>query len=153
MGFDIKGYGFILNEIIFEKLDCESQKMFEQQLTDPKRIPEFANLLGFIEERADTLDALEGTSTSACINKYKQVFEREKRPNNEQRKCYLCSNNHSLFQCDKFKGFDVNQRWEEIKKLKLCSICFGKHYTKECKSKFNCSKCQGRHKALQYIFT
>lgn len=68
--------------------------------------------------------------------------------NNGEKRCYLCNNNHSIFQCDKFKGMDVNKRWEEIKKLKLCSICFGKHMYKDCKSKYNCNKCQGRHSAF-----
>lgn len=55
---------------------------------------------------------------------------------------------HSLFNCEQFKALDVNKRWDEVKKHRLCSICFGKHMTNECKNKFTCKKCQGRHSTL-----
>lgn len=141
MGFGESDDHWVVNFII-DKLDDTTLRAFERSQKEPRKFPTLEGLLKFIDERADSLEAFKVNNESGVKGKNENEERKEKA------KCYECKGEHGLFRCDKFKAFDVNKRWEIIKKHKLCSICFGKHFAKECKSKYRCDKCQGQHSQL-----
>lgn len=150
MGFGETDDHWVVNFII-DKLDDTTLRAFERAQKEPRKFPTLDALLKFIDERADSLEAFKvGNESSTNRNEYVHKNEREEKQFNGKGKkqCYECKGEHGLFNCDKFKTCDVNKRWETIKKHKLCAICFGKHFTKECKSKYRCGQCQGQHSQL-----
>ncbi len=66
-------------------------------------------------------------------------------------KCVLCAQNHYLNQCVDFKAKSPQDRYEVVKKNRLCLICFdSRHGISDCKSKFVCN-CDSRHSSLLHF--
>ncbi|XP_017479935.1 PREDICTED: uncharacterized protein LOC108369353 isoform X2 [Rhagoletis zephyria] len=66
-------------------------------------------------------------------------------------KCYKCSGNHTISQCEAFKTLWVQERWELVKADQLSFSCLRKgHCTLKCHSKRRCSVngCQRYHSQL-----
>lgn len=142
MGFGESDDHWVVNFII-DKLDDTTLRAFERAQKEPRKFPTLDNLLKFIDERADSLEAFKVNNENGARNEYNENDEQEKR--HKKKRCYECNGEHGLIGCEKFKAYDVTKRWDIVKKLKLCSICFGKHFAKECKSKYRCEKCNGQH--------
>ncbi len=65
--------------------------------------------------------------------------------------CPFCSEEHSVFQCNKFKSFTFDQKSNEIRKRNLCFNCLRKgHRSAECRSSL-CQVCNRRHHTLLNI--
>ena len=63
------------------------------------------------------------------------------RENDPKIKCWLCSDEHRLMDCDEFRSKSVDERKEFVKKESLCWNCMSKsHVTKDCISKYSCRK-------------
>jgi len=68
---------------------------------------------------------------------------------NDREKCPHCSGKHWLFFCDSFKELDVNSRVTAVRDAKLCFNCLSPHHLRDnCKSKYSCQVCKGRHNTL-----
>ncbi|XP_061714619.1 uncharacterized protein LOC133523124 [Cydia pomonella] len=72
--------------------------------------------------------------------------------NNFENNCPLCKQNHDLSVCDKFIKLSINDRWQFIKKNKMCHRCLKKGFHK---NKTSCLKkvcsvegCEMRHHNL-----
>ena len=52
---------------------------------------------------------------------------------------------HGLAECRQFLKLSVPRRWDTLRRLELCFLCFGSHLARECKSNKTCSECQGSH--------
>lgn len=149
MGFDTDACSIFLNNLIIEKLDRDTQRRFEQQLTDPKRVPEFNELLRFIDEQADTMESIQEPQISN-----KQFNKKFNRNDNSNEKCFVCNKEHgSVTKCDMFMKLDPKDRLEKVKAAKVCRMCFAKHHTDSCVSKFTCKKCSSRHSSLIHVET
>ena len=65
--------------------------------------------------------------------------------------CYLCSQDHRIMDCVKFKQKTVVERKNFVKEQKLCFNCLSKaHMLKECQSEFRCrvDGCRQKHHTL-----
>ncbi|VVC31117.1 Hypothetical protein CINCED_3A009555 [Cinara cedri] len=63
--------------------------------------------------------------------------------------CACCSNKHKLYSCTKFKDLSVGDRIALVRRARLCFNCLhALHRSDQCKSKFNCYVCKGRHNTL-----
>ena len=70
---------------------------------------------------------------------------------NKEVKCFLCSHNHRLMDCQKFQKQGVSERKTFVKKEKLCFNCLSKaHSSKDCPSHFRCrvTDCKQKHHTL-----
>lgn len=56
-----------------------------------------------------------------------------------------------MYKCTEFEKIDAHKRSEWAKEKKLCFNCLQKHKFGECKSKFNCKKCNKRHNTLLHF--
>ena len=57
-----------------------------------------------------------------------------------------CKEKHFLDKCPLFKKMEPRERGKKAYTLKRCLNCLNpNHETKDCKSKYNCSKCNNRH--------
>ena len=66
------------------------------------------------------------------------------------KQCPLKDGEHKIWMCSKFKQKPVNERYETLKKLKLCFCCLNSHLIKDCKSERVCgvNGCTKKHNRL-----
>ena len=61
---------------------------------------------------------------------------------------------HGVWSCEVFQRMDINNKWDSVKKEKLCFCCLGDdHYSKDCKRRRKCGvqDCdKGHHKFLHF---
>lgn len=63
--------------------------------------------------------------------------------------CYLCKGKHVLRMCNEFKQLSFEERIVELRRLKVCLICFSwGHAHTSCGSNRGCLKCRGRHNTM-----
>ena len=63
--------------------------------------------------------------------------------------CPICEEEHSVYQCSTFKGWNVGRRLSAAKEKKLCINCLGRgHSLETCHSKHTCKDCSGLHHSL-----
>ena len=67
--------------------------------------------------------------------------------------CPLKDGEHKLWNCPKFKQEKVTERYDTVKKLKLCFSCLGQHLIKDCKVNRTCgvNGCEKRHNRLLHV--
>ncbi|XP_067055972.1 uncharacterized protein [Acropora muricata] len=68
--------------------------------------------------------------------------------------CLVCSKQHDIWKCSKFKGLTHEEKWRVVRTGGLCNRCLEKgHISKECpKVNFKCQKsgCGGNHHTLMH---
>ena len=63
--------------------------------------------------------------------------------------CFSCGQQHTLNNCEKFRGLATKDRAKLIVEHRLCMNCFHPHHVvRKCKSAYSCRKCSGRHHTL-----
>ena len=65
--------------------------------------------------------------------------------------CPECKGFHALWRSRLFWDKPVKNRWEIVKKLRLCFNCFGTHLARNCRSNGSCKKCSCRHHTLLHV--
>lgn len=63
-------------------------------------------------------------------------------------RCYMCSEEHRLSQCQKFLNLVVHQRVTKCEEWKICKNCFGSHGGEQCQSLATCRTCHQKHNTL-----
>ncbi|KAJ8976819.1 hypothetical protein NQ317_008713 [Molorchus minor] len=65
--------------------------------------------------------------------------------------CTFCKGEHYIQDCAEFLQLDVNDRIENVKKLRLCINCLRPgHMVKQCRSS-SCRNCKSRHNSLLHL--
>ena len=80
----------------------------------------------------------------------KQLDNQTKQIDNQtkQLQCQLCTAQHALWKCNKYKNMKPEKRYEFVKSLKLCFNCFNNgHMWPKCESSNKCLQkdCDKRH--------
>ncbi|GFR20528.1 integrase catalytic domain-containing protein [Trichonephila clavata] len=115
----------LLIQLVMQVLDTETKRLFEMTL-ESTDIPKWDDFLAFLNKRCLFLENLPSAGT-----KGKQNFKDSPRHKsfilhtdaNVDKKCKLCSLNHDLYNCDKFKNMPVRERYNIVKSLNLCLKC------------------------------
>ena len=70
------------------------------------------------------------------------------------RRCKICNGKHGIWSCEVFQRMDINNKWNAVKKEKLCFCCLvDDYYSKDCKRRRKCGvqDCdKGFHKLLHF---
>ena len=76
--------------------------------------------------------------------------DQNKTTSTPNKQCPLKDGDHKIWMCSKFKQQSVNERYETLKKLKLCFCCLNTHLIKDCKSERVCgvNGCTKKHNRL-----
>ena len=129
-----------------------------------QRSPDFQDLVKFVEEEANLLNAYPEQIPSSRIGDDKR---RGTKPNFRkttcantaakevpQLKCYYCEQRHVITKCEAFQSLTLKERREFLNNKTRCFNCFNKHATKECRKAHSCtvSGCKGRHHSLMHNF-
>ncbi|XP_059223030.1 uncharacterized protein LOC131996873 [Stomoxys calcitrans] len=163
---DIKSWNPIFVYVCSMRLPEITLSLWEQSVKNKSDFPSWTELDSFLTCRFQTLETVRDfgfPSTSQSISNSKNENVGKSMPKNSSSKrvnsyrngvvipnCKLCPNeNHTIRLCSKFHNMTYADRLTTVKQLKLCLNCFSKgHLVKDCKSAFNCQKCNRRHNTL-----
>lgn len=137
----------VIINILTQKLDKETHKVYEQSLINPKEEQKLEEFFTFIEKRFQVLEAvndMKQSNTTKDENK-KQTIESRKR-------CLCCDEAHALYKCAKFKNLKVQERRTFVNEKQLCILCLqSNHRYNECFLKKMCSECGRKHNELLHF--
>lgn len=131
-------------------------------------LPTFADLCDFLEGQARA-HYHSGTSESARHNVRREraqqwpavptrVFNARKRPGASsapvkfERRCPVCSADHRIYTCPRFREQLPAGRRQEARRLELCYNCLGEgHVGAVCRSSRGCAECGQNHHTLLHV--
>ncbi|XP_066260795.1 uncharacterized protein [Euwallacea similis] len=156
----------LLNPIILSKLDERTNHDWERKQCHTES-PTVNQLLDFLTDKCFALESSRGFSRPQPHRPDKDRNENrgQERGNGSTsfknysysltqrvgREYQICNENHFVYQCPRFAQLSVSEKYNEIRKHKLCSNCLRiGHLNQECKSS-GCKKCAKKHNtALHY---
>ncbi|KAJ8934583.1 hypothetical protein NQ318_010879, partial [Aromia moschata] len=153
LGQPVDTWGTLLIYILTQKLDLDTKKEWEQESCG-KEFPTLENFTHFLTKRCQLLEKIESNTKPQRV-----VIKREnERGSNvlahvttQNVTCTFCNANHFNHQCNEMKKLSVRERYNETKKLKLCTNCLRPgHINRDCKSG-TCRICQKRHNTLLHF--
>ena len=159
-------YGAILVHVLTEKLDQQTQRDWELSIAANNEIPDFDDLDTFLLERIRVLDSLsqaELLKKTSQLNVKSSVQSQAKSYNSKGKplaitsyvvtppktSCVVCTQEHRIYQCPKFKEIPLTERYDYVRSLNLWSNCLGKgHKRNACPSTGSCRQCAQKHHTL-----
>ncbi|KAB0797907.1 hypothetical protein PPYR_09115 [Photinus pyralis] len=142
-------WDILLIYILTNKLDSTTKHEWEKISVNNAELPTLSELSKFLVERCHILEKMSGDSgLSQLLNKKGSSSSHLATSTLSAANCYYCKRDHQLFRCPEFLKLSVQNRWVEIKKLKLCANCFRpNHFNTECRSSY-CRKCNRNHNTV-----
>ena len=153
-----------LTSLVYLILPSRLQTLWDQNSRKEKGVPPVSQLLLFIREHAETLQAGQPTSEKAAEASEKKNPRRQDKkqdhhykprsqvhvvssPSNYKWECALCKpERHPLHACPKWLEYSIAQRLSHIGAKNLCSNCLAVgHLTTACKSTYRCRDCGQSH--------
>lgn len=133
--------------LIQTKLGNELTKQWETELGGSFILPNYEQMLKFLETqyRIYSAIAVPSTSAKAQIIATTEKMRNKEKNNNERNRCPLCNGEHWLFSCSTFDNYSDAEKWKYVNDNKLCENCLHSHPIEQCRSKYKCKTCNGKH--------
>ncbi|KAH9588151.1 Protein disulfide-isomerase tmx3 [Schistosoma haematobium] len=116
------------------------------------REPLFTDLVEFVKEQAEIANTRYGLLvTVSFANTSESDVTPYVRPRTRGLSCLLCTGNHPLDQCERFRDKNVNEKVEFASRKKLCNVCLkANHIARNCRAPRSCAVegCGWRHHTL-----
>ncbi|KAJ8910202.1 hypothetical protein NQ315_014373 [Exocentrus adspersus] len=146
LGEPTQSWDTLVIYLISDKLDSISKRKWQSRVTKTKK-PKLVDFKAFLTERYKSL----AKNAQREANSRQQYKVKSFAVNNNV-SCVICGQEHTVYNCHKFLQLDVNARYQEVKKLKLCINCLrSNHSIKHCKSESRCRKCNKLHNTLLHF--
>lgn len=144
-GLDIDTWDFIVIYLISAKLDSESRKLWEAQISVSNDYPTLTQFKDFLEHRFRSLEFLSSKSVKPNFDRnyvhhvhHAATFA-----------CCFCSENHRLFSCKSFAAENVDTRRNFVQTNSLCYNCLVPgHSVFSCRQTTRCRICNKKHHTL-----
>lgn len=108
------------------------------------QIPTLEELEKFLAKRCQVLESVTKPENSVT---FKQPC-----PTMNQASCAVCSQQHKIFNCHKFRAMDVHKRSDVVRSKRLCRNCLKSgHNLIECRSLKLCKICNQKHNSLLHF--
>ncbi|XP_062711534.1 uncharacterized protein LOC134289564 [Aedes albopictus] len=163
LGEPVDQFSSILIELLEDKLDDASLTAWEESVAvDPH--PTYNKMVDFLQKRARILETIAINRPQHSVPKPSNHVSFSKKANQPRVStiaaaeipsktfpiCPACDKQkHSIFDCSVFNGLDTKGRLKVVSDKKLCSNCFrSDHFSRNCRSKFNCKHCSRRHHSM-----
>ena len=136
--------------IVIRKLDNDGLRYYEQNVKKTKEIQSLDDVLGFLEQQVQALEAV----TKRPGNKFhKKLGDSYKVSHNicaTQQECLYCNiAGHLTSSCRKFLALQIAERKRIAFHNRLCYTCINHKFDKKCQNKTKCCYCgKGHHKLL-----
>ncbi|KAI5720304.1 hypothetical protein M8J77_004768 [Diaphorina citri] len=155
---------FMLAHITLSKIDSETGRLFEMSLKSGE-IPTFSKVHNFLKDQVKILTRLE-VPTSGPSKVVASTSQKTSPPNkgkvgqtfmvkhSDSSSCQFCKMTpaHPLFSCRHFLDKSPEERYHFVRDKGFCINCLhSQHKVKNCKSKYNCKKCNQRHSTLLHF--
>ena len=137
----------LLVAVLLSKLNNSLHKEFEEKI--PGRTPPtLSQFSDFLNHKSQILESI----NSKEIEHKRNAPFKPQTFLNVKNKCNFCNNpSHLIYNCPEFLTLRINQRINEIKKLRLCLNCLNQnHSSSECTSG-HCRKCNKKHSTLLHL--
>lgn len=158
LAIDTESIGLMMTYYCARQMDAETARQWETELKVHTNEPKLSELIEFLQIRCRLLSQFEtpkhrsqpSTKPDQGHNHHKNAKTfLSQSVTSPQDKCWLCEQlGHRQYQCLKLINATPEDRIKLIKEKKLCFNCLYPHPSAECKSKYNCGKCQRRHHSL-----
>ena len=128
-----KRWDMIIIYTLVQSLDIKIQKEWELHISN-KELPTLQQLYTFYKHRCN---ALESIATKPKTNEQRQYMDRKISHCYVSVKpmCEACKDSHGVSQCHTFKQLSNEEKYQLVKKNKLCINCLSnKHMIKNCQS-------------------
>ena len=145
--------------LVRSKLPKETLSLWEQSLQNHRCIIKWSQLEDFLKDRYEAVERINSMETmkhrmslpNAITNTPTQIqsFASQEKPNAP---CKLCSGDHNLRICPKFRRFTIQERIDYILVNKICNNCLSLNHIKaKCPSKNTCFICKKNHHTLLHL--
>ena len=142
----------LLSQLLLNNLNSQLVSEWEaNSVVDT--VPSFEDLLAFLEKKCKVLE-LSSTSPATVNNvlakdqsSFKNTFANVVKKN----LCPSCKENHALYLCSQFRALTPQQRFDFVKKHRLCMICLKLFTPGHPCSKFRCRHCNKDHNSLLHF--
>lgn len=134
--------------LVIDQLDDNLMDQWTKFYTTSDSVPTMANIEAFIKPLESNIHdrPKETRSTATSFQPKKGTFRQAKTNSME---CVLCKEQHKLFKCPIFLGYDVDKRFKFIKDKRSCTNCLStSHSTQDCSSSYTCRECDSKHHTL-----
>ncbi|GFY18128.1 DUF1758 domain-containing protein [Trichonephila clavipes] len=157
---NFKTLGLECNQLVELLLVFSLQDMLEDSIKvkweltlEDKNFPSLNKFLSFLEKQARSLQGIKITPLNEKSNEVSHKPYSLKTTVESDDSCKLCFSSHSLHRCEKFLKMNINNRWNFVKKSKLCFNCLrGNHNVSSCKFTTSCRACKQRHHTVLHQF-
>lgn len=149
IGVSVENWDPLLTFILTTKLDQSTIVNYECQLKDVREPQKMADMLTYIENRFMALNSAGYKGDTFVQQKSNRFVEKDVKAT--VNKCGYCSDAHFIFSCNTFEKLPTQERLDWVRSEKKCVNCLGPHKAQECKSKFRCKFCQGKHSTLLHL--
>ena len=146
--------------VVASKLDFRTCEDWENSIPSTRSYPKFDELQKFLQNRAfnvedrstetnhSTKPQTKTTKTVVTPTEKKSFATTSSNSSSSKIKCVVCQQGHYLNQCKIFESKNVSERFEIVKKNKLCIKCFNPyHSVSDCKRP-ECKFCNGNHHSM-----
>lgn len=144
----------LIIHVITSKLAPLTNKEWETSLKT-STVPTLKELTDFLSHCCRALEAIDRkpqSTLSPAVDK--TVYKKSTSANvvTDRAACSICNGDHPIYHCKRFLELSVDQRFQEIKALKLCLNCLRStaHRSKQCSSG-SCKKCNKKHNTLLHM--
>ncbi|XP_036347065.1 uncharacterized protein LOC118756406 [Rhagoletis pomonella] len=143
--------------LVLQKSDEQTNKKWKESL-DFKTLPTWGDCVKVLERHCQYLESMEASHTGPAVIPGNSKAALSKVRNQPKGYSFTCSNtpcsvcsstNHKISNCDRFKSYNITQRFDQAKKMGLCINCLSKgHQMAQCPSTHRCKVCSKQHHSL-----
>ncbi|KAL0870369.1 hypothetical protein ABMA27_005379 [Loxostege sticticalis] len=166
LGLPTDSWDALVIYLVSTKLDATTNCKWEEHKSTLSNLPTLDDFFQFLRNRAAILENTQTNKVEKPVyqNKFIQrtsnntkSFPVSLEDNSDASatsypSCVICNQTHPIYQCPKFKKLTVEERLNEVTRLKLCSTCLRKgHNTYQCRLKGLCRLCKSKHNTLLHI--
>ncbi|XP_022828982.1 uncharacterized protein LOC111358223 isoform X2 [Spodoptera litura] len=157
LGLPTDQWDVLLIFIVSAKLDSTTGIKWEEYKNSLSDLPTLDQFYSFLRNRADILetthynrsDKQEHNNIMHSQNKRQVKSFLSASDSTGKYQCVVCSHNHFVYECPKFKQMNYDDRMGEVKRLKLCTKCLRSgHNSYQCRLKGSCKICKDKHNTL-----
>ncbi|XP_063918637.1 uncharacterized protein LOC135134000 [Zophobas morio] len=152
---DVTNWDPVLIYLVSTKFDFATKREWESKLKN-NELPTLKEMTTFISQRCQTLESMEFCNSFEVNSENPRYnFTKSKFPEVKRKLtiCPKCKQSSHCFvqQCTAFLQLSIQDRINEVKRLKLCLNCLREgHDARSCTSRY-CRTCNGRHHTLLHL--
>ncbi|XP_029054961.2 uncharacterized protein LOC114882244 [Osmia bicornis bicornis] len=151
----VDSWDTFLVPLLSRKLDAISIREWEKKISSDPQMPSFVQFSEFVEERSKYLGnvAIHAQVTAPRVDQRPRASGSQKSSTLvshviNTNVCGVCKGSHPIYQCDRFKGFDADERTKAVQQAQVCFNCLQSgHRVKAC-TRTHCRICGKIHHSL-----